>query len=70
MLFRSAHVTASPAADPAKPVLVPGDPERQTMAERRADGVPVDDETWREILASGESVGIQPDTLRNLAAVN
>ena len=65
-----AHVTASPAADPEKPVLVPGDPERQTLAERRSEGVPIDDETWREILTTGQSVGIEPDELRNLAAVN
>jgi uncharacterized oxidoreductase len=65
-----AHVTASPAADPEKPVLVPGDPERQTLAERRSEGVPIDDETWREILVTGQSVGIEPDELRSLAAVN
>jgi LDH2 family malate/lactate/ureidoglycolate dehydrogenase len=53
-----------------KPVLVPGDPERQTLAERRSEGVPIDDETWREILATGQSVGIEPDELRSLAAVN
>lgn len=65
-----AHVKASPAADPAKPVLVPGDPERATMAARGAEGVPVDDETWREILEAGESVGIAADELRRVAAVN
>lgn len=65
-----AHVKASPAIDPAKPVLIPGDPERQTMAERGAEGVPVDDETWREILAAGESVGVTAEELRRIAAVN
>lgn len=65
-----AHVKASPAADPAKPVLVPGDPERATMAERSAEGVPVDDETWREMLEAGESVGVGADELRRLAGVN
>ncbi len=65
-----AHVKASPAADPSKPVLVPGDPERQTMAERHAQGVPIDDETWREILAAGESVGVSAEELRGIAGVN
>ena len=65
-----AHVKASPAADPAKPVLVPGDPERETMAKRGAEGVPIDDETWRELLEAGETVGVPADELRRLAAVN
>ena len=39
-------------------VMVPGDPERRSMAERRATGIPIDDRTWREILDSAEVVGI------------
>lgn len=50
------YVKASPAADPAEPVLTPGEPERAYMAER-ANGVPIDDATWREIVAAAESVG-------------
>ncbi len=64
-----AHVKASPAADPAKPVLVPGDPERMTGAKRRAEGVPVDDETWREIIASAESVGLSAQRLNKIAGL-
>ena len=29
------------AADPGRPVLVAGDPERATLAERRANGIPL-----------------------------
>ena len=65
-----AHVKASPPADPSKPVLIPGDPERQTMAERSAQGVPVDDETWREMLEAAVSVGVSEDELRGIAGVN
>ena len=65
-----AHVKASPAADPAKPVLVPGDPERATMAKRGAEGVPIDDETWREILEAAELVGLSAEEIRRIAAVN
>ncbi|WP_439599038.1 Ldh family oxidoreductase [Falsiroseomonas sp.] len=32
---------ATPAADPAQPVLVPGDPERAEHAERSAHGIPI-----------------------------
>lgn len=64
-----AHVKASPPADPAKPVLVPGDPERMSGAKRKAEGVPVDDETWREIVASGESVGLTAAEVNSIAGV-
>ena len=63
------HVKASPAADPAKPVLVPGDPERMSKAKRAAEGVPVDDETWREIAEAGESVGLATADLNRIAGL-
>ncbi len=65
-----AHVKASPPADPALPVLVPGDPERATMARLMASGVEVDDETWREMVEAAESVGVPADELRGIAGVN
>jgi uncharacterized oxidoreductase len=44
--------------DPAKPVLAPGDAER-AMRERRArDGMPIDDETWAQIVSAAASVGV------------
>ena len=60
-------VKESPAADPDAPVLVPGDPERQMRAERLADGIPLDENTWGEILAAGEHVGLECDLLAALA---
>ena len=65
-----AHVKASPPADPALPVLVPGDPERATHADRSRDGIPVDDETWRELEAAAASVGIEAAEFRRMAGVN
>ena len=55
------YVTASPAQKPDEPVLVPGDPERISRAERVKNGVPLDPETWREIVAAGKSLGIKVD---------
>jgi len=50
------YVTASkPSGD--TPVLVPGDPERRTRAERLANGIPLEAETWRQIVEAGKSVG-------------
>jgi uncharacterized oxidoreductase len=40
---------SAPLAAGAKEILVPGEPEARMTAERRADGVPVEDETWRQI---------------------
>ncbi|HEU5319294.1 MAG TPA: malate/lactate/ureidoglycolate dehydrogenase, partial [Methylomirabilota bacterium] len=44
------YVKASPAADPAEPVLIPGDPERLARDERARSGIVVDSTTWEEIL--------------------
>jgi uncharacterized oxidoreductase len=52
------YVTASPPRNPAEPVLIPGDPERQSRARRIADGVPIDDQTWREIVEAARGVNV------------
>jgi uncharacterized oxidoreductase len=61
------YVKASPPADAAAPVLVPGDPERAAMAERRRDGIPIDDATWEELLAAGAKVGLTREEARALS---
>ena len=54
----TAYITASPPARPDEPVLIPGDPERRTRAERIANGVPIDDETWRELVAAARGINV------------
>ena len=51
-------VKASPSSRNGGDVLVAGEPERRSKAERLAKGIPVDATTWSEIIAAGESVGI------------
>ena len=51
-------VKASPPATPGEPVLAPGDVERRTRAARLANGVPLDDKTWADLIAAAASVGI------------
>jgi uncharacterized oxidoreductase len=51
------YLKASPPADPAAPVLVPGEPERLARAARSRDGIDIDATTWEEILQAGEAVG-------------
>jgi uncharacterized oxidoreductase len=54
----TAYITASPPRNPQEPVLIPGDPERLTRAERIKNGVPVDDETWRELTVAARGVNV------------
>ena len=54
-----AYLKATKPADPALPVLVPGEPERIARAERIRDGIEIDSTTWNEILAAAESINAQ-----------
>jgi uncharacterized oxidoreductase len=54
----TAYITASPPRNPGEPVLIPGDPERLMRAERIKNGVPVDDETWRELTVAARGVNV------------
>src|SRR6516162_3495013 len=54
----TAYITASPPSNPNEPVLIPGDPERRTRAERTANGVPIDDETWRELATAARAINV------------
>lgn len=39
-------------------IMVPGDPERKSMAERQANGIPIDDNTWAAIVDCALSLGL------------
>jgi uncharacterized oxidoreductase len=41
-------------------VLLPGDVEAATTAERRANGIPIDAKSWSDIVAAGRAVGAEP----------
>ena len=45
-------------ADPDQPVLIPGDPEMATRAERLAHGVPVPDDLMAQLRAVAKSAGV------------
>jgi len=61
-------LSANPA-DPAKPVLVPGDPERATEAERRANGVPLADDAWASIQEAARFVGINDTQFGEISGI-
>ena len=46
---------------PGNPVLLPGEIERTTRAKRLAEGIPIDDTTWTDLLSAARSVGIAVD---------
>ncbi len=52
------YVKASLPADPASPVLVPGDPERLAREQRLRAGIPLDAATWEELVTAGEAMGL------------
>ena len=51
-------IRKSPAAPGSEGVLLAGEPERAARAQRRREGVRVDDATWQEIVTAGGKVGV------------
>lgn len=59
-------LTSPQAADADNDIMLAGEPERRAMANRLQYGIPMDQNTWQELLDAGESVGISPDELNCL----
>ena len=51
-------VRSARPADPEKPVLLPGDPERNTRMGREENGIPLDETTWRLIQETAASLQV------------
>ena len=60
-------VKASPAIENTQGVKVAGEPERDTRQQRMANGVPVDENTWQEILRTAEHFGLDAQKIDGLA---
>ncbi len=52
------YVKSSPSPDPADPVQLAGDPERQRRAQRLVDGIEIADGEWDGILAAAAQLGV------------
>ncbi|NOZ21982.1 MAG: Ldh family oxidoreductase [Planctomycetes bacterium] len=52
------YVKSSPLIPGFTEVLLPGEPEFRELEKRRANGIDIDDETWRQISEAAESVGV------------
>jgi uncharacterized oxidoreductase len=58
-------VKSSERASPTAEVLVPGDVERHTQAQRMARGIELDENTWKQIAACAQSLGVRTDLIAN-----
>ena len=65
MLFRSRQVAAlfgwvkaTPLAQGATEILIPGEPEARLEAERRANGIAIEDQTWSQIETTAAELGV------------
>jgi uncharacterized oxidoreductase len=54
------YFTSSLPDRPDGEVLLPGEPERRTRADREKNGVPISDDAWAAIVATGKTLGITP----------
>ncbi len=53
------YVKSSRPVDPEKPVLLPGELERNIRQERQANGIPIDDATWRQVVQTARDLGCE-----------
>lgn len=52
------YVKSSPTMPGVEEILVPGEPEFREERKRLKEGIPVEDETWRQVLEAAEAVGL------------
>jgi uncharacterized oxidoreductase len=62
-------VKASPPREGYDPVRVAGEPERASRARRTLEGVPVDANTWQEILAAAGKLGVDAGAVQAAAGL-
>jgi uncharacterized oxidoreductase len=62
-------IRESPPQQGVDHVRVPGEPEREHRVQRLAEGIPVDANTWKEILAAAEKLDVKAALLNDLAGL-
>lgn len=55
-------------ATPGGEVLIPGEPESRTRADRLANGVPLSDDTWAAIVATAREAGVDETRIQQAGA--
>ena len=56
-------IKGCPRVEGVQEILLPGDPERRTLAERTASGVPLDDGNWAELLKLADKLSVKAPAL-------
>ena len=56
------YVRSCPRLDGVNRILLPGDPERAVLAERRARGITIDDENWTQLVRLAEKLDVPVPT--------
>lgn len=54
------YVRDVPRIDGAAEITLPGDPERRTLAQRSAKGIPIDDGNWKALVTLATELGVTP----------
>lgn len=57
-----AHVKSSRTVMPDGEILMPGEPEARCRARNLREGIEIDDTTWRQLIATGESLGVSVES--------
>ncbi|MBZ5516966.1 MAG: Ldh family oxidoreductase [Acidobacteriia bacterium] len=57
------YVKSSKLAPGFTEILIPGEPERRERAHRERDGIPIDEETWRQIHETASRYGIRGESV-------
>ena len=52
------HVRSCPTAESVGEILLPGDPERRTLADRSRNGIPLDDGNWKQLVELAGKLGV------------
>ena len=60
------YIYASKAAQGVEKVLIPGDPERQSLAARSTNGIDIDENSWQDITNSANAAGLSIDDIKAL----
>ena len=61
-----AYVKSSRPVKAGEPVLIAGEPERISRAERGREGIPMNETTWEEILAAAQKVGMTREQVEHM----
>lgn len=53
-------IRGCPRVEGVDEILLPGDPERRTLAQKTAEGVPFDDGNWSQLIKLADDLGVAP----------